>query len=183
MRARDVKDIAQGRPAGRDGRVASGLTRGTVAAMAMTGLRQLTTGLGFVEQTPPDAIFRQRASAPLARSPRLALLVERREQAVVELAHWVYGAVGGGAYALLPRSVLRNGWAGPAYGVVTWALFEMSLAPLLGLDKAGKQRPVERLAFAIDHLLYGAILGRSGARAWVTRRRRGLPRATSRGRL
>ena len=38
-------------------RLARGLVRGTVAAMAMTGVRQVTTGLGLVEQTPPDAII------------------------------------------------------------------------------------------------------------------------------
>ena len=150
------------------------MTRGTVAAMAMTGLRQVTTGLGLVEQTPPDAIFQQRASGPLARRPGLACFVRRREQAIVELAHWVYGAVGGAAYVLLPRSILRKAWAGPAYGVLTWAMFKLTVAPLLGLDKAGKQRPAERLAFAVDHLLYGAILDRSGVRSLAARRRRGL---------
>jgi len=39
-------------------RLARGLVRGTVAAMAMTGVRQVTTGLGLVEQTPPDAIIK-----------------------------------------------------------------------------------------------------------------------------
>jgi hypothetical protein len=41
---------------------ARGLARGVVAAMVMTGLRQVTTGIGLVDQTPPDAILKQRAS-------------------------------------------------------------------------------------------------------------------------
>jgi hypothetical protein len=49
-----------------------GLVRGTVAAMAMTGVRQVTTGLGLVEQTPPEAIIKQRAPGLLVRMPRLA---------------------------------------------------------------------------------------------------------------
>ncbi len=40
-------------------RIAWGLVRGTV--VAMTGMRQATTGLGFVKRTPPDAIIKQRA--------------------------------------------------------------------------------------------------------------------------
>ena len=41
-------------------RIAWGVVRGTVAAM--TGMGQATTGLGFVERTPPDAInIEQRA--------------------------------------------------------------------------------------------------------------------------
>src|SRR5215213_1565843 len=52
-------------------RLARGLVRGTVAAMAMTGVRQVTTGLGLVEQTPPDAIIKQRDPGLLVRTPRL----------------------------------------------------------------------------------------------------------------
>ena len=38
-----------------------GGARGAVGAMAMTGMRVLTTELGLVEQTPPQAVGRQRA--------------------------------------------------------------------------------------------------------------------------
>ncbi len=40
--------------------VLSGAACGTVGAMAMTGLRVITTELGLVEQTPPQALSRQR---------------------------------------------------------------------------------------------------------------------------
>lgn len=156
---------------GRRGRVVWGIVRGVVAAMAMTGLRQVTTGLGLVEQTPPDAIFKQRAPGALVRVPRLAYFVARHERAVIELAHWFYGAAGGGAYALLPRSVLRSNWAGPGYGLLTWLLFELSIAPVLGLEQAKKIRLTERLMFAADHLLYGVVL--AGERGSALRRRRG----------
>ena len=59
-------------------RLARGLVRGTVATMAMTGVRQVTTGLGLVEQTPPDAIIKQRAPGLLVRMPRLAFFVAKR---------------------------------------------------------------------------------------------------------
>lgn len=151
-------------------RVVSGLIRGTVAAMAMSALRQVTTGLGLVQQTPPDAILKQRALGPLIRFPRLAYFIARRQVAVVELAHWGYGAGGGAAFALLPSTVLRRDSVGPAYGLATWILFELSIAPILGLDQARRIRAVERLMFAGDHLLYGVIL--AGDRRWALPARR-----------
>lgn len=71
--------MKQGLPAGRKDGIAWGIARGVVAAMAMTGMRQVTTGLGLVEQTPPDAVFKQRAPGVLVRMPRLAFFVARRE--------------------------------------------------------------------------------------------------------
>lgn len=162
----------------RQERIASGIARGAVAAMAMTGMRQLTTGLGLVDQTPPAAVFKQRAAGPLVQSPRLAYFVARREVAVIELAHWLYGAGAGAAFALLPREALESPWAGPAYGLTTWVGFELSLAPLLGLDQARRVRATEHLMFAADHLLYGVIL--AGSRRWALPRRRRVPPAPRR---
>ncbi len=153
-------------------RAAAGVGRGVVAAMAMSALRQVTTGIGLVEQTPPDAILKQRAFGLLVRYPRVAYLVATRQVALVELAHWGYGAAGGAAFALLPRSVLGKEWAGPGYGLATWILFEASIAPVLGLQQATRIRFLERLMFAADHLLYGVIL--AGDRGWVLPRRLSL---------
>lgn len=74
-------------------RVAHATLRGAVAAMAMTGMRVCTIGLGIVEEPPPQAIFRQRAKGLLRLVPR------KRRRATVELAHWSYGAAGGAALA------------------------------------------------------------------------------------
>jgi hypothetical protein len=133
-------------------RIAHAALRGGVAAMAMTGMRVLTTELGLVGEPPPQAIVRQRAKRLLRLAPR------RRRRAAIELAHWGYGAGGGAAFALLPRGVRDRRWAGPVYGLGVWAGFEVVLAPLLGLEQAKKPRPVERLALAVDHLLYGLVL-------------------------
>ena len=40
-----------------------GGARGAVAAMAMTGMRRVTTGLGLLERTPPDALARDAPSS------------------------------------------------------------------------------------------------------------------------
>jgi len=150
--------------------LALGVVRGTVAAMAMSAMRQVTTGLGLVDQTPPDAILKQRAMGPLVRVPWLAYFVARREVALVELAHWFYGAVGGAVYTALPPALLRKRWIGIVYGIATWLAFEVGVAPVLGLDQAKLIRPMERLMFAADHLLYGTIL--VGDRRWALPRRR-----------
>jgi uncharacterized membrane protein YagU involved in acid resistance len=144
--------------------------------MAMTGVRQVTTGLGLVEQTPPDAIIKQRAPGLLVRMPRLAFLVARRQAALVELAHWFYGAGGGAAFAmLLPESVRRRSvWAGIGYGLFTTLVFELGIVPILGLDKFKKIRPIEQLMFTADHLLYGLILAEGEKRAVPERRGRWL---------
>lgn len=126
--------------------------RGGIAAMAMTGMRTVTKDLGIVEQTPPQAILRQRAAGLLRRMPR------SRRQTGIELAHWGYGAGEGVTFALLPEGLRRRAWAGPAYGLALWAGFEAGIAPVLGLSQAKRARLAERIAFAADHLLYGLVL-------------------------
>jgi len=133
--------------------------RGAIAAMAMTGMRAFTVDLGLVEQTPPQAIVRQRAHGLMRRMPR------RRRRAALELMHWGYGAVGGVGFGLLPKSVRqRRRWVGPLYGLVLWLGFEMGFAPLLGLRQARQRRATERAALAADHLLYGLVLSEIRAR-------------------
>ena len=137
---------------GSGGEVLHSAARGAIAAMAMSGLRTATVSCGVVEETPPQALFRQRARGLLRRVPR------SRRKGVIELAHWAYGAGGGAAFGLLPEAVRRAAWAGPVYGLVLWAGFEAGLAPALGLAQAKKPRPLERAAIAADHLLYGLVL-------------------------
>ena len=137
------------------GEVLHGAVLGTIGAMTMTGMRVITTELGLLEQTPPQAIARQRARGArwlLRRAPR------RQRAALVEAAHWAFGAGGGAAFGALPRSVRRRPWAGPAYGLVVWLSFELGIAPALGLSQAKRLRPVDRVALAADHLLYGVVL-------------------------
>jgi hypothetical protein len=139
----------------RVGDVLHSAARGAVGAMAMTGMRVMTTELGLLEQTPPQAVSRQRARglrALLRRAPR------RQRVGLVEGAHWAFGASGGAVFGALPRTVRRRRWAGPIYGLVVWLGFELGIAPALGLSQAGRLRPVDRLAMAADHLLYGVVL-------------------------
>ena len=157
-----VRALAGGRLLEREGRavpVARAGARGIVAAMAMTGMREVTTGLGLVKQTPPDAVA-DKAGGLLGRVPK------ERRRVTVQLLHWTYGAAGGAAFGLLPRAV--RGWtpAGPIYGLASWLVFELGLAPLLGLSQAKRPDAAESAALAADHVLYGALVGASG---WAKR--------------
>lgn len=134
------------------GEIVHAAARGAIAAMAMTGMRAFTVSAGIVEQPPPQAIFRQRAKGLLRRVPR------RRRRALIELAHWAYGAGGGAAFGALPDPIRHRPWAGPVYGLAIWASFEAGIAPVLGLRQARERRLLERAALAADHLLYGLVL-------------------------
>jgi hypothetical protein len=134
------------------GELAHAGLRGAIAAMAMTGMRAFTVDLGIVEQTPPEAILKQKARGLIRRVPK------KHRRATIELVHWGYGAGGGAAFRLLPDEARRRAWAGPVYGLLVWLGFELGIAPLLGLTQAKRLRAVERTALAVDHLLYGLVL-------------------------
>jgi hypothetical protein len=147
-------ETAPGQERGRErvAEVAHGALRGGIAAMAMTGMRAVTADVGLIEQTPPEAIAKQKARGLIRRVPR-----GRRRSAIV-LAHCAYGAAGGALFAALPEGIRRRGWAGPVYGFLAWLGFELGLAPVLGLKQAKQHRVAERVALAADHLLYGLVL-------------------------
>ena len=151
-----MTDESAGPPAdnerSRGGEIVHAGLRGAIAAMAMTGMRALTLDLGIVEEEPPRAILRQRARGLIRKVPR------NRRRSTVELAHWAYGALGGAVFGALPEGIRKVPWAGPAYGLLAWAGFEVGIAPALGLKQAKQLRLAERTALATDHLLYGFVL-------------------------
>ena len=136
------------------GVVAGGL-HGIVGAMAMSGVRNLTTSLGIVGEPPPEEIADEAARLAGNGSPH---------GGAVELAHWGYGAAAGAAYGLLPRALGQRRWCGPVYGLATWVLFERVIAPTLGLSSPGERPLAERAAIAFDHVLYGTIVGQVARR-------------------
>jgi hypothetical protein len=132
---------------------AGGAARGVVAAMAMTGMRRVTKGLGLVRQAPPERVAHKGFPRLFARVPR------QHRDLTIELGHWAYGALAGAAYGAAPEAIRRRAWAGPAYGLAIWVVFESSVAPFLfGPGEPGRRPSAERVAVAADHLLYGAVL-------------------------
>lgn len=130
--------------------------RGAIAAMAMSGMRRVSTTLGLLEQTPPEAILRDQAPRLFHRVP-----VERRA-ALVEAAHLTYGAFGGVLFGLLPREWRRRAWVGPAYGALFWAGYAAGIEPVLGLARARRaSRRTQQLTLLADHVLYGVVVAAS----------------------
>ncbi|MEU8800228.1 hypothetical protein [Spirillospora sp. NPDC048819] len=126
--------------------------RGLVAAMAMTGVRTVTAAVGPHEQTPPEAIVEKHL-------PFLRKLPERHREALTELFHWTYGTAGGAVYGLLPRRVRGNPVSGPVYGLAIWLGFEVGIAPALGVRHVHEHGFAWRTVVALDHLLYGVVVG------------------------
>jgi uncharacterized membrane protein YagU involved in acid resistance len=135
----------------------TGAGAGVVAAMAMTGVRVFFIRAGVVKEDPPARLSRKQAHGLLKRVPR------RRRGAVVELVHWVVGAVLGVGFALLPPGIQRRLWAGPLYGLGVWMGFDAVVAPALGLSQGDWPKGRERAVFVVDHLLYGVILSSRAA--------------------
>lgn len=133
--------------------VAASATRGVVAAMAMTGMRRMTTGLGLLQTPPPEQVAREGVPHLFGRVPP-----EFRDEAI-ELLHWGVGGAGGALYGLLPDAARRRRLVGVAYGLAIWVGFEAAVAPLLGIDTPRRRWGIsDRLAIAADHVLYGLIL-------------------------
>ncbi|MEU2286953.1 hypothetical protein ABZ614_34360 [Streptomyces sp. NPDC013178] len=126
--------------------------RGLVAAMAMTGVRTVTSTLAPQEQAPPEAIVERLAPTAVLRAR------EHRREAVTELLHWTYGAAGGAVFGLLPARLRSMPMTGPAYGLLVWLGFELALAPALGVRRAEQRRVLWRLVVALDHMLYGVVV-------------------------
>jgi len=137
---------------GKASEIAHGALRGTIGAMAMTGLRSFTVSLGLLEEPPPRAILRQKSKGLFRVMPK------RFRRAGQELFHWGFGATGGAVFGLFPQNVRMKAWAGPVWGLGIWLLFEAGVAPALGLSQAKKVRPIDRVTLAADHLLYGLVL-------------------------
>lgn len=126
--------------------------RGLVAAMAMTGLRNVTANAGLVEQAPPEAVAEKHAPRRMQR------LRPTGRQALVELVHWTYGASGGAVFGALPRRFRQHAWSGPLYGTAVWLAFELGLAPVLGIEHVHQRKILGRAMIAADHVLYGIVV-------------------------
>jgi uncharacterized membrane protein YagU involved in acid resistance len=134
-------------------RLAGTAAQGAIASMAMTGIRTMADSLGLIEETPPEAVLRHGAAELTEKvSPP-------KRPAVVQLAHWVFGATMAVVFALLPARFRRHVWAGPLFGALVWMAFESGIAPLLGMPRMRHARVAERAVLLADHLVYGAVIG------------------------
>lgn len=130
---------------------------GVTAAMAMSGLRNLTVSLGVLDEVPPREIIS--ATAPKA----VRTLSERRERAFAELMHWSYGAACGVVYGHVGRSrrshASRSTTRALGFGFVTLALYRSAIAPTLGIT-FHRRAFSDQLMLALDHALFGLVVER-----------------------
>ena len=136
----------------RPGEVLHTAFRGVIGAMAMTGMRQLTHGLGLVDETPPESILRRQTKGLLRLVPR------KRRRVALTAIHWGVGGMGGLMFGALPDGVRRTRWAGPAWGVLMLVGYQTAVSPALGLRHHRSTDVQEWGALAVDHLLYGLVL-------------------------
>ncbi|MFN2470371.1 MAG: hypothetical protein ABR583_05160 [Gaiellaceae bacterium] len=130
----------------------AGAERGVVAAMAMSGMRTVTMGLGFLPKSPPEEVAEE------GMPGLLALVPPNLRETAIELAHWGFGATAGALHSWLPDRLRRTWWAGPAYGLATQVGFEAVVAPVLGLRTPAERSAGERVAVAADHVLFGLVV-------------------------
>ena len=104
-------------------------------------------------EQPPDVITAQAAHAVGAEP------TETEADAMASVAHLAFGAVGGAAYALLPK------WGpSPLRGVLTglgiWATAYQGWVPALEImPPASKDQPKRPGIMIAAHVVYGAVLG------------------------
>jgi hypothetical protein len=120
--------------------------------MAMTGARRMTTALGLVRETPPDAVLDRIGTGTHLH------MTSRARTSASELAHWGYGAAGAVTFGSLPPALRGSRLAGPVFGLGVWLVFETVIARVFRLQRTGGRR--ERAALAADHILYGLLIAR-----------------------
>ncbi|MFI6784609.1 hypothetical protein [Micromonospora sp. NPDC050276] len=126
-------------------------TRGVVAAMAMSGLRQATTSLNLVQSSPPKSVLEKLAPGLLDR------FHPSHHPALLAVAHWGYGLSAGVAFGMLPTHLRHRLWVGPLFGIALLAVFQAGIAPALRIDQRLTDVH-EQLALTADHLLYGIVV-------------------------
>lgn len=126
-------------------------TRGVIAAMAMSGLRQATTSLNLVQNSPPKSVMKKLAPGLLQRLPG------NQHPALLAVAHWGYGLGAGLAFGAFPRHLRHRLWMGPLYGMALLVVFHVGIAPALRIEQRLTDVP-EQFALVADHLLYGIVV-------------------------
>jgi putative membrane protein len=133
--------------------VVHGLLAGAIGAACMTPLRLGARRLGLVEKATPQAIEESLAA-------RMGLghhATSSAHHAADQLLHLAFGAVMGGAYALLSgRRREGNVGRGMMFGTATWALGAGVVVPLLRAARPPwRARISENAVNVTAHLLYG----------------------------
>lgn len=139
----------------------TGAAAGTAAAALMLPLFAGATRVGLLSKPPPARVV-DRAVDAVDAGPDASEAVGRDERGAATLAsHLLYGAGAGAVYGPLgERLSLPALVAGPAYGVLLWAVGYLGWMPAAGvLPRPWRQPTGDALVPIAAHLVYGLALG------------------------
>lgn len=135
-----------------------GAVAGSVATGAMSAFMLAAGRAGRVGRQPPEAIVR-RAGQVAGHEPR-----GRTADLLAAVAHLLFGAGTGAAYALLPPPRSPAG-RGTVVSLLVYAVSYAGWVPALGaLPPADRDRPDRQAVMAAAHVIYGVVLGLLDAR-------------------
>jgi uncharacterized membrane protein YagU involved in acid resistance len=88
-------------------------------------------------------------------------LAEPQRKSLTLTAHFAYGTIMGGIYALFAERIPAPGVAkGILFGLLVWAGSYLVLLPALGILRSATKHPLRRNALMISaHAVWGAVLG------------------------
>jgi hypothetical protein len=135
------------------------LLRGALAGLAGTAAMTAHQRLGQGPSSGGDPSWDE-APAP-AQVARIGLglvgIDSPAEQIplLTNAMHWLYGTGWGVGYALLAADADEEAWAGPAFGLLVWALSYVQLVPLGIYEPPWEYEPSELADDVGYHLTYG----------------------------
>jgi len=125
-------------------------------SLVMVGAKRL----GLLQVLPPEEI----TDEVMARAG--ADVDEGASNVLSTISHLGYGAGAGAAYQLLVPARAQGAGSGIAFALALYAGSYLGLLPALGLKPAGQGRSnVETGVMVLAHVVFGAVLGESAARA------------------
>ena len=135
------------------------LLRGSLAGLAGTAVMTLHQrlrqgpsdgGEPSWDEAPAPAQVARKALGLIGVSPSA-----ERIPLLTNAMHWGYGTTWGAAYALLAREAEEEPWAGPAFGLLVWAMSYVQLVPLGIYEPPWTYEPLELADDVGYHLTYG----------------------------
>ena len=141
-------------------RIALGAAGGAAATVPMSLVMVGAKRLGLLQVLPPEEI----TDEVMARAG--ADVDEGASNVLSTISHLGYGAGAGAAYQLLVPARAQGAGSGIAFALALYAGSYLGLLPALGLKPAGQGRSnVETGVMVLAHVVFGAVLGESAARA------------------
>jgi len=135
-------------------RLAWGAASGALATVAMSAVMGAAQRLGWLGRMPPKIITRAAFNHVGVDRSRPA------ENAGATVAHFAFGAVGGGLYgALRPLRARTSPLQGVVYGTLIWLVSYAGWVPALRImPPPQRDRPGRVPSMLAAHWVYGAVL-------------------------